>query len=187
MRAHHRAAITAILIVITNQGWCSDIAVNEFRRNGESLVCVSEKPDSGYLPCLRIGPLSIGQRQAEVEKMLGEPYKVIEQDKKTTIKVYPIESKQDPQPYWVITFRSGAVHTIQLTGMENVNGYSFSSIKLGDQASRVTKVLGEPLGGTKPIKDIGGILWRYFPFPISLELVKGKVTSIRIARDTSKE
>ncbi len=163
----------------------TDNAMNEFRRSGGSLVCTTEvyKPNQEplYLQCLRIGPLYIGQSQEDAERILGKPWKVIEQDGGVATKVFAIKSDETAKPYWVITFNSGVINAIQLTGKNPRNVYKFSSIKLGDKKVKVLEILGEPFT-TKPVESVKGILWSYHPFPISLELVDEKVYSIRVSR-----
>jgi hypothetical protein len=51
---------------------------------------------------------------------------------------------------------------------------------LGDSEEKVTSVLG-PRHSAQEVKEISGVLWDYHPFAISIELVAGKVYSIRVA------
>lgn len=129
---------------------------------------------------MRIGSIQIGQLERDVERLLGNPWKVIK-DGATTIKVFPIESDEPSKPYWVITFKAGTVEAVQLTGKNPKAAASFSSIALGDAKMKVLKILGEPFA-TKPVEDIKGVMWSYRPFPISLEIVDERVYSIRISR-----
>ncbi len=178
-----RYLIMLASLVLANTVFAADIAVNEFRRAGAGLVCVTEtaKHDEGYLQCLRIGQIHIGQREKDVERLLGSPWKVIKQDDTTTIKVFPIESNEEMKPYWVITFKKGAVEAIQATGKNPKTATSFSSIKLGDKKARVLEILGKP-NASKSVEAIKGAMWSYQPFPISIELVDDRVYSIRVSR-----
>ncbi len=163
----------------------ADVRKNEFIRRGGALVCVTdtlkrEEPTS-YLPCLRIGSIHIGQSEKDVERLLGNPWKVIKKDDATTIKVFPIESDEPSKPYWVITFKAGTAEAVQLTGKNPKTAEAFSSIRLGDTKTKVLKILGEPFA-TEPVEGIKGIMWSYRPFPISIEIVDERVYSIRMAR-----
>src|SRR5262245_35555674 len=84
-----------------------DFPIDQFFRHGPTFACVVPKEFVADYPCRRIGPLRVGQTEAEVEKIVGKPWKVINQDAKTTQKVYPIESQERPLPYWVVAFVSG--------------------------------------------------------------------------------
>jgi hypothetical protein len=178
-----RYLIMLASIVLVSTAFAADIPINEFRRKGGGLVCTTEtfKPDEGYLQCLRIGPIYIGQRERDVERLLGNPWKVIKQDDSTTIKVFPIESNEESKPYWVITFKNGAAEAVQVTGKNPKVTISFSSIKLGDKKSRVLEILGKPFA-SETIEDIKGTLWSYRPFPISIEIVDDRVYSMRLSR-----
>lgn len=164
-------------------------APNEFRRSGGTLVCITpEKPeetlDPIYRACLRIGPAQIGQSLREIAMMFGDPYRVVENGD-TTLRVYTIDigiPQGQPVPYWVIGFdKDRRVVSIQMTGDRGDNKLAFSSIRLGDPASRVIKILGEPYA-TRAVKDIEGAeFWGYMPFPISIEIKNRRVYSIRIS------
>jgi hypothetical protein len=51
---------------------------------------------------------------------------------------------------------------------------------LHDTEEKVLATLG-PRARITVVKEIGGLLWDYRPFPISIELVHGRVYSIKIA------
>ncbi len=174
-----------IWVVLVSNTLAADIRMNEFRRSGGGLVCVTDtfKPDEpiSYLQCLRIGSISIGQSEKDVERLLGSPWKVIKKDDETTIKVFPIESEEQSKPYWVITFKAGRAESIQVTGKNPKTASAFSSIRLGDKKTKVLEILGEPFA-TKPVEGIKGVLWSYRPFPISIEIVDERVYSIRVSR-----
>ncbi len=177
---------TLLLIsaMLATETLAADTRVNEFMRRDGGLVCVTDTFNANepatYLPCLRIGSIHIGQSEKDVERLLGNPWKVI-RDGATTVKVFPIESDERSKPYWVISFKAGTAESVQLTGKNPKVAGSFSSIRLGDTKTKVLEVLGEPFA-TKPVEDIQGILWSYRPFPISIEIVDGTVYSIRVSR-----
>jgi len=158
-------------------------ADGEYRRAGAGLACISsEKPVVGApsgVPCLRIGPMRLGLSMAEVAKRLGQPERELKQGA-AIVRVYRIQSDAAEVPYWVVTFTQGQVTAIQLTGRE-AGSLAFSSIRLGDPAGRVRELLGDP-PATDEIQEIGGTRWSYRPHPFSLELVDGRVYSIRVHR-----
>lgn len=167
---------------------------NEFRSAGGGLACITpELPDEtvrpSYRACLWIGPVRIGQTLRDVAMMFGDPYRVVERGD-TTLRVYTIDidtPKGQPVPYWVIGFdKDRRVISIQMTGERGDRKLAFSSIRLGDPASRVTKILGEPFV-TREVKDVEGAeFWGYMPFPISVEIKNKRVYSIRISISADK-
>lgn len=161
----------------------------EFRYAGGAIVCITTDtpdPEKGYLPCLHIGPVSIGQSYAEIQKMLGEPWKTMKHGAATVTRVYPIQTKKEgPLPYWVIQFINGTVEAIQLTGFHADKELAFSSIRPGDRQKRVTDILGAPAFKTA-VKEINGVLWSYRPFPISIEIKDKRVYSIWISRSYNR-
>src|SRR5579863_2427552 len=152
------SAMLLISVILAGNALAADIRVNEFVRRGGGLACVTDtaSPDgpASYLPCLRIGPIHIGQSDKEVERLLGQPWKVIK-DGAATIKVFPIDSDEQSQPYWVITFKAGAADSVQVTGKNPKIAAAFSSIRLGDGKAAVLARLGEPMA-TTPVDEIKG-------------------------------
>ncbi|MEM8556267.1 MAG: hypothetical protein AAGG50_00335 [Bacteroidota bacterium] len=76
--------------------------------------------------------------------------------------------------------RQDTLVAIQLTGTGMHEGYDFSSIRLGDPASEVLRVLGTPTV-TRDAAAVSDEFWGYAPFPISFELIDDKVYSMRIS------
>ncbi|MFL5059658.1 MAG: hypothetical protein ACJ8DQ_06180 [Xanthobacteraceae bacterium] len=181
MRSSTRLALLLVACFASGGTRAQGLAANEFRRVGSGFTCVTVTKDfeSGYLPCLRIGPLYVGQREKDIEKLVGKPWKAIRQDAATVIKVYSIASKETEKPYWVITFTRGVAATVQVTGRNPGVEYPFSSIKLGDPKEKVLQVLGEPMASA-PIDQSRGTVWAYPPWPFSVELVDDLVYSIRV-------
>jgi hypothetical protein len=181
MRSSIRIALLLVACFASGGTRAQGLAANEFRRVGSGFTCVTVTKDfeSGYLPCLRIGPLYVGRGEKDIEKLVGKPWKVIRQDAATVIKVYPIASKETERPYWVITFTRGVAAAIQVTGRNPSVAYAFSSIRLGDTKEKVLQVLGEPMASA-PIDQIKGTVWSYPPWPFSVELVDDVVYSIRV-------
>ena len=54
--------------------------------------------------------------------------------------------------------------------------YAFSSIRLTDPQSKVVQILG-PRYVERKVDAIGGVMWDYHPFDITIECVGGKVYS----------
>ncbi|MFL4986021.1 MAG: hypothetical protein ACJ8EN_20745 [Xanthobacteraceae bacterium] len=179
MRSSIRLALLLVACFASGGTGPQEPPFNQFRRAGSGFACATKTLGSGYLPCLRIGPLYLGQSEKDVEKLVGKPWKAIRQDAATVIKVYPIASKETEKPYWVITFTRGVAATVQVTGRNPGVEYPFSSIKLGDPKEKVLQVLGEPMASA-PIDQSRGTVWAYPPWPFSVELVDDLVYSIRV-------
>lgn len=175
------AAVILSLAAACAGGSGKDIRPNEFHRAGAGLVCITlnEGPIvPGYLDCLRVGPVKIGDTAASIKRRFGKPYKVIPRRGATEL-VYPIPSKDNLLPYWVFTVKNRKVSAIQITGRLEPIGYAFSSLRLGDPEDKVRRILGPPTA-TEAINGVGAILWSYRPFPISMEIKDGRVYSMKI-------
>ena len=153
--------------------------VNEFRFLGGALVCITDVNESGYLPCLHFGDISIGSHMKEVEKSYDDIYKSISKSDSVKIKVYILHSELEELPYLVITYENEKVKSMQLTGLQTSDDLDFSSIRLGAPNDSVIKILGNP-SSKQAVEEIQGTRWSYYPFPISVEFVKEKVYSIKI-------
>jgi hypothetical protein len=153
--------------------------VNEFRYLGNALVCIMDSLYLDNLPCLHFGEVKIGSTLEEVESIYNDIYKAIPESDSIETRVYILESECDTLPYMVIEYKSNLVNSLQLTGRQTNADLDFSSIKLGDSEEYARKILGEP-GYIKEVSGIGGYLWSYTPFPISIEIVNKKVYSIKI-------
>lgn len=166
-----------------------EIAPNEFRDAGGTLVCTTRTAEPEMRDCLRIGPVRIGQSLRDIAMMFGDPYRVVDQGD-TTLRVYTIDigvPQGQPVPYWVLGFdKDRRVVSIQMTGERGDNRFAFSSIRLGDPAGRVIKILGKPYV-TREVQDIEGAeFWGYTPFPISIEIKNNRVYSIRVSEAARK-
>ncbi len=186
LRPLSRPGAVAIILSLTAAGataFAKDIRMNEFRAAGRGLVCVTRDAalhSPPHLSCLRIGPVRIGQSAAKIRRMFGQPYRVLRRNGRE-IRVYVADTQTNPTPYWVIYLDGNRVVGIQLTGRSEKTGISFSSIRLGDRARRVREILGKP-AHTRPVKEIGGTLWSYRPFPVSIEIKDGRVYSMKVWR-----
>jgi len=162
---------------VTNQNF---MVPNEFRYAGNALICTREHlTDDGYLPCLTIGGIKIGDSISTVEKKYPDIFKTITNPDTSITKVYPVEGSIDEDPYFVVVYKNNLVSSIQLTGRGTKEILSFSSIRLGDQYKKALEVIGPP-SKKNNVQEINGEIWSYFPFPISIEIVDNKVYSIKV-------
>ena len=128
--------------------------------------------------CLRIGALAIGNKAA-VLAALGKSGRVVQGPKETTSLVY-FFGKTAGAPYLVASIWRETLVALQVTGHEPANAYEFNGIKLGDTTEFVIKHLGKPMA-TGPSSEANTELWSYQPWPFSLEITDGRVTSMRVA------
>jgi len=149
--------------------------VDSFRFVGNALACKMASPDDDYA-CLVIGPHKIGATYAPP----NEPWQEFDQGDGVVGSVHPIAVDENHQAYWVIGHKEGKVTSVQLTGDYPDVDYAFSSIRLTDPQSKVVQILG-PRYVERKVDEIGGVMWDYHPFDITIEFVGGKVYSIRIS------
>jgi hypothetical protein len=60
------------------------------------------------------------------------------------------------------------------------DSYGFSGVKLGDSTDAAIKRRGKPMVA-QPTGEGTTEIWSYQPWPFSLEITDGRVTSIRVA------
>src|SRR2546426_8237496 len=162
----------------------------EFRRDSKGLGCRLSTFEVTYRSCLKIGPFTIGDDLTTVERQVGKPAKVIPQPNGVEARLYPIETSRSAEglkllSYWVIGYQNAKTTSIQLTGQPTKEGFTFSSIRLGDPVEKVLRLLGEPTSKS-PVSGFNAISWNYAPFPFSLEMKDGSVFSIRVQERTAK-
>jgi hypothetical protein len=167
----------------TNQEKLKETPVNSFRYIGNHLVCKSDSnsPEEMFAKCLRFGKIRIGVSFRSIESNYGKAWKEIAQPDGIIASAYLICAKPDCKAYWVFGHKNDEVKWIQLTGNYSHPDYNFSSIKLKDSEETVLEILG-PNHSIQDVREIGGYLWDYNPFPISIEFIKNKVYSIRIGK-----
>lgn len=90
-----------------------------------------------------------------------------------------IAATADTHVYWVIGHRDDTIVSIQLTGNHSHPDLAFATIQLNDSEERVLALLG-PRATITAVREVGGFLWDYRPFPISIEFVHGRVYSIKV-------
>lgn len=152
----------------------STLPLEEYRFLGNHLVCRTKYPDDPNA-CYRIGTIKIG---AAYEPKVA-PQKEVTLPNGVIASMFPIIKNDQHEAYWILGHKNGKVVSIQLTGNYPSADYALASIRLGDSEEKVARVLG-PRHNVKEVKEIGGVLWDYYPFSISIELVGGKVYSMRV-------
>ncbi len=156
---------------------------DEFRYVGKALVCISggelRRADQVLSPCLHIGAIALEETTEEAEDRLGTPWRVYDADAGAKIHVYPLQGNDEASPYLAVTFKAGRVTAIQLTGEETPEPYSFAGLRLGDSIRRLKDVLG-PRTAKEKLENSEATLLSYLPFPISIEVMKKRIVSIKI-------
>lgn len=153
------------------------VPMNTFRFVGGALICKSDTPDPAS--CLRIGGIKIGDSYQRI-RGVQNPFKEVALADGVTASAYVIGVHGNESAYWVIGHRDEKIVSIQLTGNFAHADYSFSTIRLADPEQKVREILG-PRYAVRDVAEVGGVVWDYAPFPITIEMVKGKVYSIRLA------
>ncbi len=156
-------------------------ATNQFRFSGNWIVCVCEdKSDTLFLCCLNLGLFGLGDSVSIVDSLFGSPFKTIPKTDSSEVRAYSLTPVGDSMvPYIVVGHVNGRITSLQLTGEAIRDSLNFSSITLGDSTSHVESILGKPFV-VKEVDEIEGVLWSYHPFRFSLEIVNGKVYSIKM-------
>ena len=159
-----------------------------FVRSGPGFGCRMESPKKlspdeikalSEHACLRIGPFVVGSKAAVLKSALGEPSRTRPGAKDTTTWVY-FFGKTNDAPYLVASIWHDRLVAIQVTGRMPADDYGFNGITLGATTETVLKQLGKPMvvkANSEPNTDV----WSYQPWPFSLEMTSGQVTSIRVA------
>ena len=158
----------------------ADTPVNTFRFVSGHLVCKQDTPAPNYLACLRMGPFRIGDSYSSVRDRYARPLNVVALEDGVSASAFPIVTTPDTHAYWVIGHRDDRIVSIQLTGNYSHPDLAFAAIRLSDTEEKVLAMLG-PRARITAAKDIGGLLWDFHPFPISIELVHGRVYSMKVA------
>lgn len=170
--------------VSESQGVAAQRPYGEYRYEGNWIVCVvsdSWWPDSlAELACLHIGEFTLGDSMSMWADRLDKPYDSWSDELGSQFDVYllPFEGKQDI-PYLLFEHRSGQIVALQMSGPATTDTTSFAGLHLGDPVEILQKKLGPP-SSTREVADIKGELWSYQPFPISVEVVNKRISSIRI-------
>ena len=159
------------------RGAMKDTPVNSFRYVGDQLVCKQDTPTRNYLACLRVGPVRIGDSYRRFRERHPGPWQELAPENGIAASAHPAAT--DGKTYWVIGRRDDRIVSIQLTGNRSSPDLAFATLQLGDSEERAIALLG-PRANISAVPEIGGLIWNYAPFPISIEFVDGKVFSIKI-------
>jgi len=165
-----------------------------YRKSGAGLSCVAprEEPSTPLSPCLRIGWVHVGQPRRSVEEGLGTPWQATPpRGDGTEGFAYLVfqDSVQDRGSYYIVEYERAAgeqiARSVQFTGDATPLPLDFSGLRLGDPADRVRRQLGAPENRGE-VKDeeqgIRGEWWDWSSAPISLEIVGGRLYSVRLWR-----
>ena len=158
----------------------AEMPANTFRYIGNDLVCKQDTPAPNYLACLRIGPLRVGDSYRAVRGLHPKPWKEVALEDGVSAAAFLIIATGELNAYWVIGHRDDKIVSVQLTGNYSHPDLAFATIRLNDSEEKVLAMLG-PRAQIRVVREIGGLLWDYHPFPISIEFVQGRVYSMRVA------
>lgn len=164
--------------------------LDEFRHEGGTLVCFTDKSGKGYLPCLRIGRLAVGMTVGEIEEEIKkaggrfEETHLGKRDAETRLYSLPAAKTGRERPELVVAYSDGVAEALQLSGKEPSVPLAFSSIHLGDGPLKVVGLIG-PAFSTEVDPVTGGTLWEYGPFPFRIEFRQGKVYSIYVGKKSN--
>lgn len=153
--------------------------INTYLFIGNTIVCkTDEKHKDDNDACSRIGPVKVG----DTFNPKAEAWKVVPQPNGVTASVYPIVADDKYNAYWVIGHKDKKIVSVQLTGNYPDADLSFATIQLADSEDKVKSILG-PRFISNEVPEIGGQIWDYYPFPITIEFKDGSVYSIRVAEN----
>src|SRR5882672_12456099 len=97
MFAHHSISLIA-LVCLGGGALAADYpspSIGEFRRGQFGIGCSQTTHKTDYLDCLRIGPLKIGSRSADLESVLGKA-RVVRQEGGFEKRFYSLDPKNPP-------------------------------------------------------------------------------------------
>ena len=152
---------------------------NTFRYIGNDLVCKQDTPAQNYLACLSIGPLRVGDSYRPMRDLNPKPWKEVALENGVSAAAFLIIATAELNAYWVIGHRDDKIVSVQLTGNYSHPDLAFATIRLNDSEEKVLAMLG-PRAQIWVVREIGGLLWDYYPFPISIEFLQGRVYSMRV-------
>ncbi|HEV8263917.1 MAG TPA: hypothetical protein VGQ06_03130 [Gemmatimonadales bacterium] len=166
-----------------------------FRRDASGAVtCVAprEEPPTPLSPCLRLGWVHVGQTRGDVEQILGRPWQPSPPRADGTegfAYLVFTDSVRDRGAYYVVEYeRAGGgqiARSIQFTGDSIPLPLDFSGLRIGDLPDRVLRQLGAPTSRGEfndEAQGIRGEWWDWTRASISLEIVNGRLYSVRLWR-----
>jgi hypothetical protein len=141
-------------------------------------MAAHRRPTS-YLPCLKVGAVSIADTLKSVEAALGKPDAITSIDWRTEARAYFIAQRSIPHPYYVVTFQDDVAVAVQLLGPPTEMPARFSGLSLGDPAQAVLDSLGKP-SRRCPGKERSAETWVWHPFPIGVDIRDGHVIGFKV-------
>lgn len=162
--------------------------------DGSRHTCVAPSTDADgtIAPCLRVGSVFVGASREHVEHHLGTPWRSLEpRDSSRQMVAYRPsgDSLIARETYFVVEYErvSGTevVFSVQHTGSHRSSSHEMSCLGLGDSATVVRRQLGPPSDSSvfgKSEHGSSGVSWYYSASPLSIELVDGRVYSLRVWR-----
>lgn len=158
----------------------AEVPANTFRFVGKHLVCKQDTTAPNYIACLRIGPLRVGDSYRAFRERNPKSWKEAMLEGGVATSAFRIIATSDANAYWVIGHRDDQIVSVQLTGTYSHPDLAFATIRLKDTEEKVLAMLGPP-ARIQVVKEIGGLIWDYHPIPVSIELIHGRVYSIKVA------
>lgn len=171
--------------------------VGEFRSSGNTLGCnvgsfidhFDSNSSDAYLPCMKIGHVAIGASRSRVERNLrGLMSKQPGENGKET-RVYVVNGKRVKkgfmlESYIAIEYQNDIVESIQFTGKPVYGKLKFSSLQLGDPVKKVKRLFGKPTSTKEVVIDDKKLtLFDYAPYPVTMEIEKNRLYTIRLSRN----
>lgn len=158
-----------------------------------TLECMApeEDLDGTVAPCLRIGRIFVGMNEEGVRRNIGIPARATrtEAGRDAFIHLLFMNQRTEEAAYYVLEYEEVAgervVYSVQLTGQRPPLPVSFSCVELGSTGQEVLRQLGPPTSVdtvSLQMLDAPVEVWNYVPLPISIEIMRGEVYSIKTWR-----
>jgi hypothetical protein len=122
----------------------------------------------------------LGDSLSMHQARLGKPYATPPDPHGQLLSLYLLPTADTTDvPYLIVGAIEGIITSLQITGPPTTDAIQFNDIHLGDSISVVEEKIGPP-SSTSLVEEVGATLWAYDPYPISIEIISGRVFSIRI-------
>jgi hypothetical protein len=162
---------------LTREGWGFSCHLSKERSDRHESDRTA--PDAA---CGQIGPLSLGMRRADAEKILGSSTSG-ESFGNRILYVYSLQTDEAAHMTTsvVIGYDSEQrIGSIRLAGSPWPGAWTFADIRLGDPGKTVISRLGIP-HGVSPSREEGTLIWDYLPWTFSFGIRNSVVSSIRVS------
>ncbi|HKW42482.1 MAG TPA: tetratricopeptide repeat protein [Gemmatimonadales bacterium] len=192
-RAAARAPTDALACRVTSDSSPALGAYSLYREDQRWHCFVDRADDDGtFAPCLRIGWIYVGLARPEAERRLGKPWRSMRHEPDgNDIVIYVVfhDTEHQRGAYYAVEYESAGgrqiVETVQLTQDPPPLPLDLACLQLGDSSPRVARQLGRA-DRTEPFDDeanqLRGERWEYRDAPVSIEIVDGKVYSLKVWR-----